>query len=64
MLCTDAATVGAIAGGRLSVMDAVARGRIQPEGDREALQKLLTLLDTQVTSLAGPSAAAERSGTA
>ncbi|WP_067884896.1 winged helix-turn-helix transcriptional regulator [Nocardia vaccinii] len=64
VLRTDAATVGAIAGGRLTVRDAVGHGRIQPEGDSEALQTLLTLLDTQVKLLVGSAGGAERSGTA
>ena len=64
VLRSDAATVGAIAGGRLTVTDAVMQGRIRPEGDPEALQTLLTLLNTQVNSLVAQVGGPEHSGTA
>ncbi|WP_157186135.1 SCP2 sterol-binding domain-containing protein [Nocardia jiangxiensis] len=64
VLRSDAATVGAIAGGRHTVTDAVMHGRIRPEGDPEALQTLLTLLNTQVKSLVAQVGGPERSGTA
>ncbi|MFF2087238.1 winged helix-turn-helix transcriptional regulator [Nocardia sp. NPDC058176] len=51
ILRSDAATTAAIAGGRLTLADAVVEGRIVAEGDPEPLQTLLTLLDTQLRSL-------------
>ncbi|MQY22318.1 winged helix-turn-helix transcriptional regulator [Nocardia macrotermitis] len=53
VLRSDAVTVGAIVGGRLTVLDAVAQGRIGLEGDPGALETLLTLLQTQIESLVG-----------
>lgn len=50
VLRSDSATVAAIAGGRLSIADAVTNGRIQAEGDPEALKTLLSLLDRRLNS--------------
>ncbi|WP_431958339.1 winged helix-turn-helix transcriptional regulator [Nocardia lijiangensis] len=51
VLQSDAVTVAAIAGGRVTVNDAITGGRIQAVGNPEALQTLLTLLDMQLESL-------------
>jgi DNA-binding HxlR family transcriptional regulator len=48
-LTSDAATLAAIAGGRTAISDAVTDGRLRADGNPEALQTLLTILDTQLT---------------
>lgn len=50
-LRTDAATVAAIAGGHLTIAAAAADNRLQVEGDPEALQALLVLLDSALGRL-------------
>lgn len=49
-LTSDAATFAAIAGGRTTISDAVTDGRLRAEGNPEALQTLLAILDTQLTN--------------
>ncbi|WP_067679005.1 winged helix-turn-helix transcriptional regulator [Nocardia miyunensis] len=49
-LTSDAATVAAIAGGRTTIAAAVTNGQLRVEGNPEALQTLLSLLDTQLNS--------------
>ncbi|WP_063002671.1 winged helix-turn-helix transcriptional regulator [Nocardia mikamii] len=48
-LTSDAATLAAIAGGRTTIGDAVTNGRLRAGGNPEALQTLLSILDTQLT---------------
>ena len=50
-LRTDAATVAAIAGGRLTIAAAAAENRLGVDGDPEALQVLLVLLDGALSRL-------------
>ena len=50
-LRTDAATVAAIAGGRLTIAAAAAENRLEVDGDPEALQALLALLDGALSRL-------------
>ncbi|NKY52375.1 winged helix-turn-helix transcriptional regulator [Nocardia vermiculata] len=50
-LRTDAATVAAIAGGRLTIAAAAAENRLEVDGDPEALQALLVLLDGALSRL-------------
>ncbi len=50
VLRSDAATVAAIAGGRLTIADAVTGRRIQADGDHESIQALVTLLETRLKS--------------
>ena len=50
-LHTDAATVAAIAGGRLTIAAAAAENRLEVDGDPEALQVLLVLLDGALSRL-------------
>lgn len=54
VLRTDAATVAAVAGGRITLADALAGGRIEADGDAAALQSLLEVLNAALTSFAGP----------
>ncbi|MBF4998303.1 transcriptional regulator [Nocardia sp. BSTN01] len=49
-LTSDAVTLAAIAGGRTTISDAVTNRRLRAEGNPEALQTLLLILDTQLTS--------------
>ncbi|MBF6176835.1 hypothetical protein IU476_35800, partial [Nocardia blacklockiae] len=48
------ATVAAIAGGRTTIPDTVGDGRLQAEGDPEALRTLLTLMETRLNGYRGP----------
>jgi DNA-binding HxlR family transcriptional regulator len=54
VLTSDAATVAAVAGGRVSLADALARGRVEANGNPAALQSLLEVLDAALKAFAGP----------
>ncbi|MEU7144615.1 helix-turn-helix domain-containing protein [Nocardia sp. NPDC046473] len=64
ILRSDSATAAALAGGRMTVTDAVTSGLIRAEGKPEALAELLELLSSQLSSLTAQvdGAAAQSSG--
>ena len=51
ILRSDSATAAALAGGRMTVADALTAGLIQAEGQPESLAELLELLSSQLLSL-------------
>ncbi|MEU8900542.1 helix-turn-helix domain-containing protein [Nocardia sp. NPDC048505] len=52
ILRADSATAAALAGGRTTIVDALAAGHLRAEGAPEALAELLELLSSQLLSLA------------
>ncbi|MFC9875811.1 winged helix-turn-helix transcriptional regulator [Nocardia salmonicida] len=54
VLRCDSATAAALAGGRMTLADAIAAGLIQAEGQPESLAELLDLLSSQLLAMSDP----------